>query len=414
MNNDTLQHEFDRFLSTLDEIKKLSNELDKQIKHYPYLQPFSGFLHKFINRTTETYKDLFRYIKIEEDDVINAASIISELNKSFQYFSYLFNKIIDDNLKIPRELYYMCQWFLRTSEIDTPFVISFRESLSCVEFYQLARSKSLHITYDKLYKSLEQMQFRLIFIPTEFRYRRNALKWPSVFHEFGHAIVDYNNYLVSNYKISPHISNQYAEYKVYKELGNKREEQRIQQAFWAKEMYSDCIATFVFGPSFVWRLLQDYFEIIGVCSSRTHPPFDIRIKKLIDFLESQGYEDKKFQLTENLNKRMKGVDQSDDASIINIQEIMVQISDFQEDFKIITFESLEKHINDVYPSLSFEKAVVELTSERPLILNPNALFNISIQVDSIESNLDLQDLIADCTRLFYVKTSFDKLKAHNP
>ena len=49
MNNDTLQHEFDRFLSTLDEIKKLSNELDKQIKHYPYLQPFNQSTNQPIN-----------------------------------------------------------------------------------------------------------------------------------------------------------------------------------------------------------------------------------------------------------------------------------------------------------------------------------------------------------------------------
>ena len=313
--------------------------------------------------------------------------------------------------KIPRELYYLLDWFFGECEININYSISFSETLSMADFLQILKSSGFDLIYPEMFYVFERYEkFFFIFIPPTLKFKNKGYNWIVVLHEASHAIIDKENLVNDHYP--PDVSNWIHILYELARLNNQIAKEKLQVI----EYTADYITTFITGPGYVWRILEDFFELSMVLDEPvTHPYFDKRIENLInllrDKLEFNNIASSSQDLLNQLIESESTSSTSTSSTSINnnypdrLNEI---IQDLDDRFPKFSFNKYTRKLNEKYNSISESKLKIDFKELKTIIIDPASLLTLICYLDGINED-KYQELFVNCLKLYIVSENFNQI-----
>ena len=313
--------------------------------------------------------------------------------------------------QVPRELELTVRWFFaRAARLSGAphYCLFIAEELTTLDFKVLLDHlfnpavQPRRSTFPKLTAAFASKTFCFISVPAPMASLRTSIDWPLVFHECVHVLET----------VAPLVPRLYPTLPKDRLLLMYRAEHgdtHAQEALWTEELLCDFVATYIAGPAFAWRFLRQYFSILGVSyRSLTHPPVDVRIRRLINLIDGLGFK-AQAKLTERLlDELLKDLKSYPPVPLPNA---LVAADQIEADCK----SKLQPFDAGTYQDILRERCravdsrlLQDILNRRPVVVDPGCLFTI-VAFSSQCEDPGICVLLADFMRLHAVESRFQEL-----
>jgi hypothetical protein len=438
----SLDLEKNQIRKVVKNIENLCKNAQVYSRDRTYIESFSNILKYFSENLTKAVDSKLDFLSNIEPVEIASQNLV-ELRIVLEYIHNDLHLLLEESVKIPREIYYLIDFFLDQLGLKVDYILRFGPQLAMAEFFSdyLKYTYKLDSILPELFYGNKETGFYIIYIPPALASTKETSKWPLIIHEISHAI-DREQRITDDKLKHPEYPEDYGTaFTIVLHQGVFQEElvEKARQKLYAYEYVADLLTTYYFGPIYAEILLEEFPHLYLLRHPEpTHPELSRRISFMLN--EISNYLEFKNETTFIKNSLEKL------ASIISVREILNEIPAMKDilesirslnETRIFNTKYLHEQLKNYFTkpllnsfdSLIFiEKSLIE---GKPCIVCPQILFHAYLycltnekflewkekKIEEISKSLNihpndfedvLEELMADSIRLFVVKYLYKK------
>src|SRR5262249_25635897 len=136
-----------------------------------HLAHFDGFINEFVSSLRHTLQPRVDKDLADLTDPSDASKALALLEANISKVTYFLTSCLNNHDRIPREIYYAQDWFMRhcpQGAEDIRYICTLDSKLAMVEFAEIMMSFNYPQIYPELITSLQKFRFYFILVPPEF------------------------------------------------------------------------------------------------------------------------------------------------------------------------------------------------------------------------------------------------------
>lgn len=399
-----IEQEKERILLLCDrDFPEFEKEISCIAEERPILQSFLQkvrFVTVSLQKTIKGRLEIVSSQRVEE-----AAKSLSDISYKIKKLYHYLNNHFQNYNKVPRELYYLTDWFFGECNVKVGYLISYAETIGMASLQDYIKG-AFEERYPEICNCIkEENDFYFIFITPDLKDPSRSLNWTTIFHEASHIIDGQSNHVHVHYNNLPSSTRELLSIVKASTINTGKPMAKYskpaQEKLWCKELFADYLATMITGPCFSWRLLEDHYELSHVFEPGTHPNTNMRIDTLAELLEELDFKKEAGTLRSKQKNLLKGVSADYNEAVKNTfaRKIVPEIKNGYQIFNSSVFLS---KLTTKYGPCNKDRLLSDIREMKPVTLDPAVIFSLVSFDEEIQNKPALQKLIVDFIRVYCV------------
>lgn len=404
--------------------------------------PLFGDLCERIAEAAEQALNETRVSAAAYPDVVHQIRRLHVLECYVADIAYQMNDFFEGHLRVvqkARSLYYLCDWLLAQIEVSVDYVVLEGPDIATLSFLDLVYSKNggrrgVPREAPELWQRLVGLDFHFVVIPPRLASVRASMHWAVVLHELAHVISHKRGVLSPIPNLAPPEYYYDLITVADSEDANPQLAAIARDIMHAMEYVADSLPTLVLGPGFAWCVAVFFARRADTLfTGNTHPVMLYRLALQCQLLDQNGFADDAASLRLRAASDFQVLEQFADKPLPEIaafiaylySELPKQLPGFTDMMQAVvaivpepaTQEGLLALLRRELPDDENHERVRDYLREefnmgKPVIVNPAAQYFIAMPPSvaaaaesprSGPSDDDLNELFADCLKLFHVR-----------
>jgi hypothetical protein len=442
----SVEREVKKVRTGLERFKDLS---DKSLPSFekPFAKQFNrDLIEKVYENAKSSLSETSKIIDPlnEQDALLKLARIENIINSVY----YTLNEFFENYLrfvKTSRNIYDLASWFLSHFKDAPSYIILQGTQISMISFSEMMHQFRIEQHWPEFWTKIENLEFYFIFMPPEFSNPSESLIWILLLHELSHVLIISKKVLLNvPYYLSevPQKGREFFFHELVRLAGDPYAPLReyAERKLHVIECAADTLPTSVVGPAFGWCAAKNLRYKDVLFPAITHPKMSERLMLIAEQVKKQGFDRESRLIIQALVDQLEYLGTYGGKTK---EEIQSELNDGLEEVKRIphlhdvldnTLKLAGKNFtkNDLKTLLpgtspknlgqKVESIAKEFIRGNITVVDPGIIYNIFSSID-LESKCrevagefnftedeiqkhksTVQELIADCIRLYAVKS----------